>query len=445
MDLNALTAIRADGSPEHAAVVFWAKTTAAGHPGVSVQAHCVNVGCVAEAIIATLPATIRNLLPNGAATLAALHDVGKITIGFQAKCAEWMVSCSLPLCSKGEIVLSVTDHATVSQYFLQQLPEFASARLWAVAVGAHHGRPKGKRIPAPLEALPSWANYRQRLSELLQVEFGPLPVNSPDAELAPHHSDLWLLAGLITMADWIGSNENWFSPANGLPTEEARRQANAALREIGWPGGKLRQTDFAESFASKDSPKFNPNFLQDAVANAAQSPGLIIAEGPMGCGKTEAALFAAQQLIEADLIECVLGLGPNLFYNSPMEACVVICHTAKPKARRGKILLINAINEVTRERAQSFLTDDHIKHIVKAYEKFADDPGFARVVTLEEIRAKDGNLSIPLYVAPAANGNAATSPETTNTTSLPSALTGWLDSAAKTRKSLQSLLMASND
>jgi type I restriction enzyme M protein len=65
-----------------------------------------------------------------------------------------------------------------------------------------------------------------------------------------------------------------------------------------------------------------------------------------------------RKLIEADLIECVLGLGPNLFYNSPMEACVLVCRTQKPKNRRGKILFINAVNEVTRERAQSFLTDE---------------------------------------------------------------------------------------
>ena len=43
-----------------------------------------------------------------------------------------------------------------------------------------------------------------------------------------------------------------------------------------------------------------------------------------------------RKLIEADLIECVLGLGPNLFYNSPMEACVVVCRTSKPKARKGR-------------------------------------------------------------------------------------------------------------
>src|SRR5690349_2102431 len=58
-----------------------------------------------------------------------------------------------------------------------------------------------------------------------------------------------------------------------------------------------------------------------------------------------------RKLVEADLVECVLGLGPNLFYNSPMEACVVVCRTTKPKARKGKILFINAVNEVTRERA----------------------------------------------------------------------------------------------
>jgi len=95
-----------------------------------------------------------------------------------------------------------------------------------------------------------------------------------------------------------------------------------------------------------------------------------------------------------------------------MEACVVICRAAKPKARKGNILFINAVNEVTRERAQSFLTDDHIERIVQAYERFKDEPGFTRVVTLEKIRTKDGNLSIPLYVALAANGGSdSASPE----------------------------------
>lgn len=144
-----------------------------------------------------------------------------------------------------------------------------------------------------------------------------------------------------------------------------------------------------------------------------------------------------RKLIEADVIECVLGLGPNLFYNSPMEACVVICRTAKPKAHKGKILFINAVDEVTRERAQSFLTDDHIERIVKAYKKFKDEPGFTRVATLEQIRAKDGSLSIPLYVeAVTTNGKLAT----TETSSLAGALNGWIESYGKVAEALAKIL-----
>lgn len=147
-----------------------------------------------------------------------------------------------------------------------------------------------------------------------------------------------------------------------------------------------------------------------------------------------------RKMIEADVIECVLGLGPNLFYNSPMEACVVICRTAKPKSRKGRILFINAANEITRERAQSFLTDEHIERIVAAYRDFKDEPGFTRVAVLEEIRAKDGNLSIPLYVSqlPMAVCEEAESYGTED--SLTAALSGWIESSVQVRQALKALL-----
>jgi len=105
-----------------------------------------------------------------------------------------------------------------------------------------------------------------------------------------------------------------------------------------------------------------------------------------------------RKLVDADLIDCVIGLGPNLFYNSPMEACIVICRTEKPKHRRNRILFINAVNQVTRERARSFLTDEHIRRIINAYERFEDETGFTHVVPIKEIRSRGGVLSIPLYV-----------------------------------------------
>lgn len=114
-----------------------------------------------------------------------------------------------------------------------------------------------------------------------------------------------------------------------------------------------------------------------------------------------------RKLVEHDLLECVLGLGPNLFYNSPMEACVVICRTRKAPARRGKVLLMDAVHDVARERAQSFLKPEHQARILAAYKAFADEPGFAKVATTEEILAKDGNLSIPRYVRPILNDSAS--------------------------------------
>jgi type I restriction enzyme M protein len=146
-----------------------------------------------------------------------------------------------------------------------------------------------------------------------------------------------------------------------------------------------------------------------------------------------------RKLIEADLIECVLGLGPNLFYNSPMEACVVVCRTQKPKARRGKILFINAVNEVTRERAQSFLTDEHLQRVVRAYQDFRDEPGFTRVVPIEEIRAKDANLSIPLYVGGETRAQTGASTESA-TTALPDTLESWIASSSAVRASLLNLI-----
>ena len=130
------------------------------------------------------------------------------------------------------------------------------------------------------------------------------------------------------------------------------------------------------------------------------------------------------KMIQADVIEAVLGLGPNLFYNSPMEACVVICRSTKPKDRKGKILFIDAVNEVTRERAQSFLTSEHINHIASTYLSFAAEEGYSAVADLATIAANQNNLSIPLYVKRA---NASTGPD------LATALQTWRASSSQLR------------
>lgn len=105
-----------------------------------------------------------------------------------------------------------------------------------------------------------------------------------------------------------------------------------------------------------------------------------------------------EKLVKSDLVECVIGLGPNLFFNSPMEACIVICRSVKPIERRNKILFINAVEEVTRKNAQSYLEEEHISHIAGAYHGNEDEDEYARLVSNEEIERNRFNLSISLYV-----------------------------------------------
>lgn len=105
-----------------------------------------------------------------------------------------------------------------------------------------------------------------------------------------------------------------------------------------------------------------------------------------------------RKLVETDMVECVLGLGPSLFYNSPMEACVVICRSTKSRGRRGRTLFIDAVHEIARENTQSFLRAEHQERILRAYQAFESDPEFAHVATTEEILANNGDLTVHHYV-----------------------------------------------
>ena len=105
-----------------------------------------------------------------------------------------------------------------------------------------------------------------------------------------------------------------------------------------------------------------------------------------------------RKLVETDMVECVLGLGASLFYNSPMEACVVICRSKKPKMTAGKTLFIDAVHEIARENTQSFLRTEHQQRILKAYQAIENEPEFAHVATTAEVLAQKGDLTVHHYV-----------------------------------------------
>lgn len=104
------------------------------------------------------------------------------------------------------------------------------------------------------------------------------------------------------------------------------------------------------------------------------------------------------KMVEEDWVDAVIGLGPNLFYNSPMESCIVVCRRGKDAKRKGRVIFIDAAAEVARERSQSFLKQEHQDRILSVYRDYRDETGFAKVASVEEIVTHQANLSIPLYV-----------------------------------------------
>ena len=105
-----------------------------------------------------------------------------------------------------------------------------------------------------------------------------------------------------------------------------------------------------------------------------------------------------RKMVEQDLVECVIGLGPNLFYNSPMEACLLITNNNKPKERKGKVLFINAVDQVKQEKTMAFLEQHHIDKIFKAYKACTDIENFSSLVNKEDVLEKNGNMAMNLYI-----------------------------------------------
>jgi type I restriction enzyme M protein len=152
-------------------------------------------------------------------------------------------------------------------------------------------------------------------------------------------------------------------------------------------------------------PKANADyaFFQHIIASLKPETGRAAILYPHGILFRDSEAEIRRGIVEADLIEAVIGLGANLFYNSPMEACVVVLRTRKDAARQGKILFIEGVKQVTRDRAQSSLSKDNEEKLLNAYLQTENHPDIARLVDLAEIQANNYNLSIPLYVS-GANG-----------------------------------------
>ena len=138
-------------------------------------------------------------------------------------------------------------------------------------------------------------------------------------------------------------------------------------------------------------------FFQHILKSMNPTTGRCAILFPHGVLSRNDELSMRKVLVQLDLVEAVIGIGKSLFYNSPMEACIIICRSKKTSQRRKKILFINAKNEVTRKNAQSYLEPEHIRRIAKVYKNYSVEEGFSNIADIEEIAANNYSLGILLY------------------------------------------------
>jgi CRISPR-associated endonuclease/helicase Cas3 len=295
---------------------FWAKTTEDGKPGISVVEHLLNVGNVAFQMAELSENFLHrvNLSAKVMGALAALHDIGKISPGFQIKCEAWLKENNLSrTAANGRWdSLMESNHGKVSQHSIQaflsesHVSRTTAAYLSAV-IGGHHGRLTLPNLRWPNPQLmnmitdPSsgidWENERKSAIETIWKNFG---TGSQLSEITETSPALWWLAGLTSVADWIGSDERFFPVSKTEKPTNTTRNASVALEAIGFNRLELVQNlSFHDLFFEKEKPDvvWLPNEMQMKALSAINGRGVYVIEAPMGTGKTEAALWASYQLL----------------------------------------------------------------------------------------------------------------------------------------------------
>lgn len=140
-------------------------------------------------------------------------------------------------------------------------------------------------------------------------------------------------------------------------------------------------------------------FQQHIIKSLKHDTGRCVVLFPHGVLFRDSETEMRKKMIDEDLVDAVIGLGKNLFYNSSMESCLLVCRMKKPKERKGKIIFIDAKDEIRLERSTAYLKEEHINRIANAYKKFKEEKGFATVATNQEVlKSNNGNLSVQLYV-----------------------------------------------
>ena len=250
--------------------------------------------------------------------LAATHDIGKASPAFQTKVPTLREHLRALGYDFPDAAEDGTPHSVISAWVLQTwLRETLgwhrrTAHRLARVVGAHHGiwptsiqtsALKDQRL-ADVGRASLWAESRNALLETLSRVLNPPHDVRLPTDMEAQNRVFALLAGFITVADWLGSMEEFFPHEDRVFTADeyfpvARQQAQQALRATGWIQAWQEQGEpqpFEQIFP------FTPNPIQAEAIRLAQDvahPALLIVEAPTGQGKTELALYLASSWLQA--------------------------------------------------------------------------------------------------------------------------------------------------
>ncbi len=262
-----------------------AKTNSKGNPSKTVKDHAYQTAAVCKLFLQYLPEPIRKLVSDDAIALAAIHDVGKISPGFQKKILGQHVKNIIPGLLRFSLENFVTDHAltgaiALDAYFQNKY----EASDYAQIISLHHGDFKIFNSSSNIGSIyggTSWANERKKFLSNIFDSIQKLD----NKKIAPFLR--YLFTGIVTISDWIASDEKFFIKNDGYDF-----QAQNALHQCGFI-----QLQFRENLTFKDIFEFSPYPNQKKFIKRINGPGLYILEAEMGSGKTEIALYTAYKLM----------------------------------------------------------------------------------------------------------------------------------------------------
>jgi len=176
-------------------------------------------------------------------------------------------------------------------------------------------------------------------------------------------------------------------------------------------------------------------FFQHIICSLKREVGRCAILWPHGILFRDSEREIRKNLVESDYIDTIIGLGPNLFYNAPMDSCIVVCRKNKPEMKKKKIMFIRAYDQTYKEGNQNFLSVDHVKNIFNWYSEFKEIPGRTKIASIEEVRKNNYIINVALYARPE-HGN-----DNSKKSNIESFVKNWSESSEQVKSSLDKLIV----